>query len=131
MKIKIETVITDLEQKYKYKWTPEYQFHEPEPGEKKRRWRFDFAQPELKIAIEIEGGVYGRGKPCPVCKRKAPGAHSSVTGMKRDIEKYNTAVKQGWAVLRVLPSEIDKVYDYIHEVIYCKAHDYIWKNIDR
>lgn len=100
-------------------WVKEYRFHVPETGEKKRQWKFDYACPEKKIAVEIEGGVYGRGKPCPVCKRRAPGAHSSITGIKRDIEKYNTATSQGWRVIRVLPSDIGKGYDYLAKLTHC------------
>ena len=78
----------------------EYRFHE------KRKWLFDYAWPSRKIALEIEGGIYGHGKKCRVCGRKAPGAHSSVIGIMRDIEKYNNAQVLGWKVIRVMPSEL-------------------------
>ena len=61
---------------------PEYRFHPT------RRWRFDFAWPELKIAIELEGGVYSRGR------------HTRGKGYEQDCEKYNQAVLHGWRVLR-------------------------------
>lgn len=79
----------------------EFKFHEH------RKWRFDYAWPEYKLAIEVEGGVYGRGKKCPVCGQSRKGAHSSVTGILRDIEKYNMAtVFCGWRVYRVLPDKL-------------------------
>lgn len=56
----------------------EFRFH-PE-----RRWRFDFAWPSIKLAVEIEG----RGR------------HQTVVGYRRDCEKYNEAARLGWRVLR-------------------------------
>lgn len=60
----------------------EYKFH-PE-----RRWKFDFAWPERKIAIEVEGGIWSRGR------------HTRGNGYINDCEKYNSAVLLGWRVLR-------------------------------
>lgn len=54
-----------------------------------RQWRFDFAWPDQRIALEIEGGIYRGGR------------HSSVTGLKSDMEKYNEAALRGWTVYRV------------------------------
>lgn len=34
------------------------------------------------------------------------GAHASVEGILRDIQKYNEAQLAGWKVMRVLPSEL-------------------------
>lgn len=60
----------------------EYRFHPV------RRWRFDYAIPLLKIAIEYEG----------IISRKS--RHTSITGYTKDAEKYNEAAKMGWKVLR-------------------------------
>lgn len=49
-----------------------------------RGWRFDFAWPSIKLAVEIEG----RGR------------HQTVVGFRNDCEKYNTAIAEGWRVLR-------------------------------
>ena len=54
----------------------------------KRRFKFDFAVPELKVAIEYEGINSGKSR------------HTSITGYSKDCEKYNLAVKLGWRVLR-------------------------------
>lgn len=54
-----------------------------------RRWRFDFAWPELKLALEIEGGTYSGGR------------HVRGDGFEADCKKYNTAELLGWTVLRV------------------------------
>lgn len=63
----------------------EYEFC---PG---RKWRFDFAWPIERIAVEIEGGV-----------------HRIKDRFHRDIEKYNTAALMGWRVLRYTPKMIDE-----------------------
>jgi very-short-patch-repair endonuclease len=63
----------------------EYQFNE------KRKWRFDFAIIELKIAVEYEGGIWLQGG----------GAHSRPANIERDIAKYNLAQSEGWKVVRV------------------------------
>jgi very-short-patch-repair endonuclease len=69
----------------------EYRF-DPE-----RRWRFDFAWPSLKIAVEIEGGVWIRGR------------HVRPVGYLGDLEKYNRAVVLGWRVLRYAPHQLGQL----------------------
>ena len=64
----------------------EYQFHPT------RRWRFDFAIPSIKLAIEYNGhGSTGGGH---------IGRHASITGMSGDCEKLNEAQRLGWRVLQ-------------------------------
>ncbi|KDD10136.1 endonuclease domain-containing protein [Bordetella bronchiseptica] len=53
-----------------------------------RGWRFDFAWPDFKIAVEIEGGVWTGGR------------HTRGAGFVADTEKYNAAAIAGWRVLR-------------------------------
>ena len=66
----------------------EYKFY-PE-----RRWRFDYAIPEHKIALEVEGGVWTQGR------------HTRPQGFLGDIEKYNTATLMGWRVFRTTPTDL-------------------------
>ncbi len=61
-----------------------------------RKWRFDFALVEHKIAIEIEGGLYSGGR------------HTRAKGYMADMEKYRNAVYLGWKVLRFPPDDIRK-----------------------
>lgn len=70
-----------------------------------RQFAFDLAWPARKIAVEQEGGIYGRGKACPLCHRKPVGAHTSIERLKSDMEKYNLAACLGWRVIRVRPEE--------------------------
>ena len=72
----------------------EFKFH-PD-----RKWRFDFAFPAQMLAIEIEG----RGR------------HQSFGGFVKDAEKYNTAVKMGWRVLRYTPQMVMRG-DAINDVL--------------
>ena len=54
-----------------------------------RQWRFDFAWPELGIAVEIEGGEFVHGR------------HNRGGALTLDAEKYNAAAQRGWFVFRV------------------------------
>lgn len=79
---------------------PEFKFDDGSwrpPGTKqRRRWLFDLAFPEQRVAVEIEGGVFmhdGKG-----------GRHTRGVGFLDDMEKYNEATAQGWRVLRVTPA---------------------------
>ena len=55
-----------------------------------RRHRFDFAFPEQKLAVEIEGNAW---------HVKGGGSHMQDT----DLEKYNLAALLGWRVVRFSP----------------------------
>lgn len=56
--------------------TREYQF------DLVRRWRFDFAFPSQRLAVEVDGQ-----------------RHRTAGGFIKDTEKCNEAVRQGWRVL--------------------------------
>jgi len=73
----------------------EYRFHP------KRLWRLDFAWPDLKIGVEIEGGLWRKDK-----HGNWAGAHSHPTNIQRDIEKSNALVLLGWSLLRFSEREI-------------------------
>lgn len=72
-----------------------------------RRWRFDMCYIEEKIAIEVDGGIYGVGEACRECGRRSNGGHNSIEGFTSDREKINTAQVMGWIVLGVTPQQIN------------------------
>lgn len=53
-----------------------------------RQFRFDYAIPALKIAIEYEGIIGAKSR------------HTTIGGYSTDCEKYNLATAAGWKVLR-------------------------------
>ena len=71
-------------------WETEYKFHP------KRRWQFDFAWPEQRIAVEVQGGIH-----------MAKGGHNTAAGITRDCEKGNEAIVTGWKVLHVTREQIE------------------------
>lgn len=70
----------------------EYRFHPT------RKWRFDFAYPDKKIALEVEGGTWVGGR------------HINPIGFQKDCEKYNEAAKMGWKVYRCTPKMLTVEY---------------------
>ena len=61
-----------------------------------RRWRFDFAWPDHRIAVEIEGITPGGGR------------HQRFMGFMADATKYEAAMLEGWTVYRVPAPWLDK-----------------------
>lgn len=53
-----------------------------------RKYRFDFAWLEERIAVEIEGGT------------RVNGRHNRHAGFELDCAKYNLAARNGWKVFR-------------------------------
>lgn len=60
-----------------------------------RKWRFDYAIPSVKLAIEIDGGVWIEGG----------GRHTRGSGWIKDQEKMNAAAAQGWRVMHFTPQQ--------------------------
>ena len=69
----------------------EYQFHS------NRKWALDDAWPVHKIAIEYHGGIWTGGR------------HVRGGGFENDREKVNEAIIEGWRVLEVTASHINKL----------------------
>lgn len=82
-----------LEARLGNRWWAEWPFHPT------RKWRFDYACPDLKIAIEIDGGVWNN------VRGEHAGRHSGGTGQLKDFEKMNAAAELGWVVLHYVPSD--------------------------
>lgn len=54
---------------------------------KVKGWRLDYAWPQYKIAVELQGGIFGH-----------KGGHHSISGLLRDMLKLNHAQFDGWMV---------------------------------
>jgi very-short-patch-repair endonuclease len=67
----------------------------------KRRWRFDLAYPAVRLAIEVDGGGWVRGR------------HHRPGGYAGDCEKGNTAVLLGWRVLHYTPDMLGQAVDEV------------------
>lgn len=63
-----------------------------------RKWRFDFAVPDKRVAFEIEGGTWISGR------------HNTGAGSQKDMEKYNEAAILGWKVLRFTTDMVKSGY---------------------
>lgn len=91
-----------------------------------RQWRFDYAIPvrwntdihnpaktdlmELKIAIEVEGGIHSNGR------------HVRGKGYEGDMQKYTMASVNGWTLIRVTPKQLltSETIETIKKAILCK-----------
>jgi hypothetical protein len=62
-----------------------------------RRWRFDYAWIEYRVALEVEGGVWIGGR------------HTTGAGFVKDMEKYNEAACMGWRIIRCQPKQLCKI----------------------
>ena len=99
-------------------WVPEFDFAARHvgkgPGIRARlaqanmgNWRFDFACPDLQIAMEIEGGAWVGGR------------HTRGAGFERDLEKYDRANRLGWWVYRCSPRMVKNGWAYESLRIMC------------
>lgn len=66
----------------------EFRFHPT------RKWQADFAHLPSRTLIEIEGGIWIRGR------------HTSPRGFTADAEKYLAATLAGWRVVRLVDRQI-------------------------
>jgi len=66
----------------------EFQFHPT------RKWKLDYAIPLLKIAVEVEGGIWSSGR------------HINPAGFLKDMEKYNELAALNWLLIRTTPSKL-------------------------
>ena len=81
-----------------YQFESEYKFHPV------RRFRFDWAIPSLKVAIEYEG----------LFSRKS--RHTTITGFTNDTVKYNLATTLGWRVLRYTAKNYMNLSNDLHAI---------------
>lgn len=71
-----------------------------------RKWRIDWffkGEYGVKVALEVEGGVFGNGKNG---SGEGQGRHTRGKGFMKDMEKYNAMSEQGIILLRCVPSTL-------------------------
>ena len=85
----------------------EYRFHPT------RKWRFDYAWPAQRVALEVEGGCWVNGR------------HSRGSGKIKDMEKYSAAAVLGWRLLYVTPQQLMRLETVamIKQALAYSAHD--------
>jgi very-short-patch-repair endonuclease len=81
-----------------------------------RKWRLDFAWPELKVGVEIDGGVrMVKWQRNPLTGRSQPvavGRHA----MAKDYAKSNMLAELGWRVLRFNPDMMRRPADILSQI---------------
>jgi len=85
----------------------QFRFHDT------RKWQWDFSWPDYKLAVEIDGGAF------------VGGGHGRGAQQAKDYDKMNTAVSDGWRVLRFNTAHMKyptEVATFVAEVL-TKAKD--------
>jgi len=59
-----------------------------------RRFRLDMAWPSLRIGIEVQGGLHMKS------------GHTTASGLRKDMEKRNLGIMEGWRVLECEPANL-------------------------
>lgn len=59
-----------------------------------RKWRFDYAWPDIKVALEIHGGIFTNGR------------HTRGKGFSEDKVKMNSAQLLGWIVIEATTAQV-------------------------
>lgn len=70
-----------------------------------RKWRFDFAILDQKVAIEYEGIISDKSR------------HTNIKGYTEDSNKYNEAQKLGWKVLRYTALNYTNIIEDLKEIM--------------
>ena len=60
-----------------------------------RKFRFDYAWPDKKVALECDGGIWTQGR------------HTRGAGWLKDMEKFDAAAILGWRVIKRAPQNLN------------------------
>lgn len=85
------------EEKFATYWDalyPDIDLHEEHKFLEDRKFRFDFANLESKIAIEINGGNWVGGR------------HTNALALEKEYEKFSLAAREGWRIFVLSPKMI-------------------------
>jgi hypothetical protein len=66
----------------------EYKFH------KDRKWKLDIAFPAERVAVEVQGGLFVRGR------------HTQGAALLKEYEKLNELAQMGWRIIYVQPKDV-------------------------
>lgn len=78
---------------------PEREFYYDRPDSERR---FDFAWPEFRVAVEMQGAIWSGG------------AHGRGSGIIKDYKKLNDAQVKGWRVIQI---SVDMLENDPHQCI--------------
>lgn len=71
-------------------------FHRTPKLQRRATWEFDGVFPEFKLLVEIQGGIWMRGK----------GAHSHPVDLIRNFRKHNDCTRLGYSLLQFEPDYV-------------------------
>lgn len=100
-RLKIQKNVVQFYKDHGLEAVPEFRFHP------QRNWRFDYAFPKFKVAIEVQGGLFIRG------------GHNRGAGYLQDMEKFNHAAAVGWLIIQCQPKDIcmDETVQFVKDAI--------------
>lgn len=85
-----------------------------------RQFRFDFAFPARRVAVELEGGIFLRNR---------NKGHASPKELLASMEKNNAAMLQGWRVLRYSTIDLKKrPVQVVEEVVELLRRSRVWSD---
>ena len=107
MKSKVSDLLIHLRARKLTSPIVEYRFHDT------RKWRFDLAWPEIKLAVEVHGGAFTQGR------------HNRGLGFTADREKMNEALLLGWQVIEVTSEQVKsgQAIDWIERFFKLRGQD--------
>lgn len=119
------TIQTDLESTFAYYMrvlAPDIEMHHNYPDAidlhwkriaKGRGYKWDYVHIPSKTLIELQGGIYGKGK--------TRGSHIRPKGYERDCQKMAMAAVNGWQTIYLtsgmLDNDPDKCIGWVREII--------------
>lgn len=79
----------------------------------KRHWMLDFAWPEWKLAVEIQGGSW------------VMGGHNTALGQQKDYIRHNYLTQNGWRCLYFNTPMLKHMADVVEQVaeVLCDARE--------
>lgn len=77
-----------------------------------RKFRFDFAVPSAKVAVEVNGAIWVQGR------------HSRGSGLRSEYEKMRLAAIAGWRVLPFATDEVAQIPAAVWAAVYHREDEH-------